>query len=476
MTDMLKKCENAKKIVIYGAGTISNILYFYLRSNNLSWKVMYFTVSTMGNNPDRKNGTEVVEVKDAPVSEKGVLVLIATQKIIHNEIINTLQKYKCSNYFCVDEKKLLDGFYNHFYRKPIQNNKILFLNMKGMGYGCNPKYIAQKLIELDTDKKLDLVWAVSGKNGGFPDEVRTVEYESLEYYHELATAHVWIDNMRKNSDIRKRAGQYYIQAWHGAAPIKKVEKDAEDVLPDYYIANAKKDSAMADLFISGSKFYTDLYRSSFWYSGKIMQTGLPRQDVFFQTEGIKEKVYRYYGIDHMFSLVLYAPTFRRDYSNEYYDLDIAEVISALEKRFQNKFVCAVSKHPDNRYINYSFDKNVKYLEVDQYPDFQELLVAADVLITDYSGCMYDYSFTKRPVFLYQRDYDCYIKDRNFYIPMEELPYVRALSNEELINKITSFDRNYYLECLNRFMERMGNYDDGSAAEKVAKHVLNVIRE
>ena len=173
-------------------------------------------------------------------------------------------------------------------------------------------------------------------------------------------------------------------------------------------------------------------------------------------------------------MVLYAPTFRKNFSNEYYDLDIAGVVSALENKFCKRFVCAVSKHPENRSINYSFEHNEKYIAVDRYSDFQELLASADVLITDYSGCMYDYSFTKRPVFLYQRDYDDYIRDRNFYIPMGQLPYTRAYSNEEIIEKIKLFDMELYLEQLNQFMGMLGIYDDGNASEKVAKHILNVI--
>ena len=297
----------------------------------------------------------------------------------------------------------------------------------------------------------------------------------MDYYHEMATARIWVDNVRKDSDIKKREGQYYIQTWHGAAPIKKVEKDVEDRLPNYYVANAMRDSKNVDLFLSGSVFYTNLYKRSFWYSGEIMQVGLPRQDIFFHLDNvIKEKVYRYYGIDKSYSMVLYAPTFRKNFSNEYYDLDIAGVVSALENKFCKRFVCAVSKHPENRSINYSFEHNEKYIAVDRYSDFQELLASADVLITDYSGCMYDYSFTKRPVFLYQRDYDDYIRDRNFYIPMGQLPYTRAYSNEEIIEKIKLFDMELYLEQLNQFMGMLGIYDDGNASEKVAKHILNVI--
>ena len=97
-----------------------------------------------------------------------MLVLVAVQKILHREIIHTLVQNGCSNFYCVDEKSLLDEIYNIFYREPVQNNKILFSNMKGIGYGCNPKYIAQKLIELDYEKRLDMVWAVSDKKASFP--------------------------------------------------------------------------------------------------------------------------------------------------------------------------------------------------------------------------------------------------------------------------------------------------------------------
>ena len=126
-----------------------------------------------------------------------------------------------------------------------------------------------------------MVWAVSDKKASFPKEIRTVAYGSMDYYHEMATARIWVDNVRKDSDIKKREGQYYIQTWHGAAPIKKVEKDVEDRLPNYYVANAMRDSKNVDLFLSGSVFYTNLYKRSFWYSGEIMQVGLPRQDIFF---------------------------------------------------------------------------------------------------------------------------------------------------------------------------------------------------
>lgn len=205
-----------------------------------------------------------------------------------------------------------------------------------------------------------------------------------------------------------------------------------------------------------------------------MEEGLPRQDIFWSGWNVKDKVYQYYGIDKEYGLVLYAPTFRKNFSTEYYDLDILNVTKALENRFQKKFVCGVSKHPDIRNVSYSFQKEQNYIPVDRYDDFEELLMAADVLITDYSGCMYDFSFTKRPVFLYQRDIEEYRSDRDFYIPVEELPYIQAFTNEQLIDSIQAFDQVKYQKELDHFMDKMGNYDTGVASERVASRIIRII--
>ena len=66
-----------------------------------------------------------------------------------------LQENEVSGYDCVDTEELLNGFYDELYHAPIEENKILFKNQSGEGYGGNPKYIAEKLIEYDTDQKLE---------------------------------------------------------------------------------------------------------------------------------------------------------------------------------------------------------------------------------------------------------------------------------------------------------------------------------
>ena len=68
---------------------------------------------------------------------------------------------------------------------------------------------------------LDIVWAVRNMGAEVPAPVRKVEVDSPEYYYEMATSKIWIDNCRKDIYTHKRKNQYYIQTWHGSGPLKK---------------------------------------------------------------------------------------------------------------------------------------------------------------------------------------------------------------------------------------------------------------
>ncbi len=464
---------SVKPVAVYGAGTVADFFFYSVAHNGFEDRIEMFVVTRMGGNQSLKHGIPVRRFEEVTRDLKDHIVFVAARKEIQDEIVDTL---KCPDdtdgidVYAVEADSLVDGFYAYLHRSPIDKCKILGQNQNTAGYGDNPKYIFEELHRRDHEGKLVLVWSVPEKDDEIPQYVRQVIYGSHEYYRELATAHIWLDNARKPLLTKKRPGQIYIQTWHGAAPVKMVEADAADSLGKGYVETAGHDSKMADLFISGSAFYTKLYRKSFWYDGEILESGLPRQDVFWDRENIKNKIYDKYDIAREDAVVLYAPTFRSSYSEGCYDLHLNDVSKALEKRFKKRFVVLVSRHPVN-HDGYSFGPDEKYISIKRNQDFEEVLAAADVLITDYSGCMYDFSFSKCPVFLFQPDYDTYVTDRDFYVPMDELPYVRARSNAELIERIAGFDSDTYSEKLERFMISMGNYDDGHASERVADHII-----
>lgn len=462
-----KKINN---IYIYGAGTIANLAFILMKESGLDHLIKGFIVSDMKWNPHTKNGRQVVCLDDISKSVKGTnsIILIAVNDSVREDIEKRLIEDDISNYCMLNEEIIKEEIYDILYHQPISRNKIVFMADGGRRFGDNPKYITNELLKRDANNKLDIVWAFRSKKTDLPKGIRQVCYESLEYYREIATARIWVDNNRKSADIKKRKGQLYIQTWHGAAPIKRVESDVIHSLTPTYVSNAKKDSAMADLFISGSRFYSELYRRAFWYDGEILEKGLPRQDVFWNSDIVKHNIRKQFNIPDGVSIVLYAPTFRNSLSPDVYDLDLINIKKALKKRFGSEFVFLVSKHPSNQErLKYPFEDLEDYVDVSDYDDFEEILAAADVLITDYSGCMYDFSHKKQPIFLYQKDYEEYLMERDFYIPINELPYISAYSNEELCDKIRDFDEDMYKKRLEVFMRSMGNFDDGKASEKVA---------
>lgn len=467
--------SNYEEIIIYGAGAVANITYLYLKHIHQEHKVICFAVSNKKGNSEKRNGISIELADDVIKENSQALVIVATQRTTQESIHCKLMQLGCEFVFCVNPEELISEFYNELYKEKIQKNKIFVMNYNGCGFGCNPKYIVKQILKEDWGNAVDIIWGVDENVHKFPDGIRTVQIGSYEYYRELATSHIWIDNVRKQIDVRKRNGQYYIQTWHGAAPMKKVEKDLESKVQKSLINASINDSIMVDLFISGSEFYSELIKQSFWYDGEILKSGLPRHDIFWNRLKVREKVIKELKLNEVYNYFLYAPTFRDDFSTEAYDIDLSRIKKALQSRFGGTWIALVSKHPNNRGIEYNFNDG-DYIDVSTYDDFEEILATVDILITDYSGCVYDFSYTKKPIFLYQNDYEKLMEQRDFYVPFEKMPYIRSVSMNELVEKIASFDTEKYERDLELFMSQFGNYDDGTASSQVCDRIKKILKE
>lgn len=357
---------------------------------------------------------------------------------------------------------------------PIRNNKIVISSYFGRGYGDNAKYIVEELLK--KDKKIDIVWLLSDLSNPLPSSVRKVKYGSLTSLYEIITAKVWIDNCRKPIYVRKRKKQFYIQTWHGGGAQKKCEKDSAEVLNSKYVESAINDSAMADLMISDSRFMTDLYHRSFWYDGPVLECGYPRYDILLRhDEALVSKVYEYYGINCEKELVLYAPTFRADYSFDAYNIDFARLRDNLGKRFHKDFVILVHLHPNVANIEGGIAYDGKtVINSTFYPDTQELIAVASILIGDYSAINYDFSLKRQPVFRYTVDLEAYRNDRDLYFAFDEYPYPYAENNQELENLIFNFDENAYVNTLNAFFERIEAVITDDASKRVANLIVDYL--
>ena len=372
-------------------------------------------------------------------SEKGMEFYMNLKKIIKkNKKIYKFLKGVISycKYLCMNIKTII--FQLVFLLCPINKNKIVVTNFYGKAYGDNPKYIIEELIK--DYSKVEIVW----------------------YYFLL-----------------KRKKQFYIQTWHGTIALKKVENDVVDTLEKRYIRKAKFDSKSADLFVSGSKFMSELYRKSFWYNKTIVEYGTPEADILInnkitveQKESYKEKL----KIDKNKKIVLYAPTFRSDNNLDCYNIDFKELISNLNKKTGDNWVILLRLHPNiaikSHELSNIYANDV--IDVSSYPDIYELMLLSDICISDYSTVIFEFSFMKKPVFLYATDIEDYLKDRGFYFDIYNLPFQLAVNNDELIKNINNFDYKQYLNKLNVFYGDVCLYETGHASKKVAEIIIDVI--
>ena len=382
-------------------------------------------------------------------------------------IVERIKKNKRLYEVLVRVAKSYEYFKNHMVAKvvwkvcshlPVQEDKVYFSNFNGRGFADNQKYIALEILKrkqagsLKRDYKL--FWVLQNpKEQKLPKGIQPVKIGTIKEIYHMATAKYWINNVRINQYFIKRKNQCYIQTWHAGLGFKRIEKDVEESLSPEYIRMAKIDSAAIDLIVSNGPFMTNHFKRIFWYDGEFLEKGHPRNDLFFQYgEKEKARIYKRLGIPLERKTVLYAPTFRSDYGLSAYDCDYDRLLKALKKRFGGEWSLLVRLHP-NLFDKFD-DLNLKgedILNVSSYSDMQELLFAADVMVTDFTSAMFEFAIMDKPCFIYASDLEVYMKERGL-ITLDEVPFPKTDSNEGLEEMILSYEEESYRNKVHDFMK------------------------
>ncbi|MBO5856418.1 MAG: CDP-glycerol glycerophosphotransferase family protein [Alistipes sp.] len=343
-------------------------------------------------------------------------------------------------------------------------------------YGCNPRYLSEYLLEHHPDMEIYWVFRRGVDVSAVDPRIKVVRFRSWQYYKLLATAEFMATNVRTDPFKiywHKRPGQKYMMLWHAGVALKRIERDAEDKLGYSYLQRAKHDSKVCDLMISGSAMHTELIHRAFWYDGEVLECGIPRNDLFFHAESVnvsRRRIAKHYGISEDDKIVLYAPTFRNSGTIEPYRIDWSRVMPELCKMLGAECVSVIVRMHPNLIGKVDTSSLVSYEGVydgTMYHDMQEMLAASDLLITDYSSSMFDFSMQGKPCLLYATDVAQY--DRGYYFNFRELPYPLAENEEELLSVIERFDKALYEKNLNDFLiNRVGVKECGNASERLAQ--------
>ncbi|MFJ4541617.1 CDP-glycerol glycerophosphotransferase family protein [Streptomyces tibetensis] len=371
--------------------------------------------------------------------------------------------------------RLRDHQYRRALGRPVNPHLAVFAAYWNRGVACNPAAIAAKLAELAP--QIHAVWVVTEENAALlPPGTDHVVPGTRRYWEVLATAKYLVNNVNFPNAVVKRPDAIHIQTHHGT-PLKRMGID-QMAFPaaaqglDFPALLERIDKW--DFSVSANSHTTRMWERAYPSRYVSLDHGYPRNDVYY-TAGADDirAVRARLGIAPGRRAVLYAPT-HRDYEAGWTPrLDLA----ALADRLGDDTVLLVRGHyfyggAASPLTN--LRRTGRIIDVSSYDPVEELCLAADVLVTDYSSIMFDYANLDRPIVIHADDWETYRTTRGVYFDlMDQAPGPVARTQQELTEILTGDAWRDESAAKTRavFRRRFCEYDDGRAAERVVRRVF-----
>jgi CDP-glycerol glycerophosphotransferase len=358
-------------------------------------------------------------------------------------------------------------------RRPIEPDLAVFAAYWYRGYSCNPRAIYEKLRE--EAPWVRGVWVVEREHAGsMPAGVDSVVAWTRDYYRLIARAKYFVNNANFPNEFVKREGTIHVQTHHGT-PLKTMGLD----LREAYFAGGRMNFDRLlqrvrrwDYSISSNAFSTEIWKRVYPAQYETLEVGYPRNDALVNaTPADIERIRRGLGIESSQRAILFAPT-HREYLNDYAaTFDLARLAGELGPTYV--ILARMHYFYGNRAPVEERDASGRILDVTGHQSIEELCIAADVLLTDYSSLMFDYAVLDRPIVIHAPDWDTYRVKRGAYFDLPaEPPGVVTTTDDELAAAFASGAvwGEDAARLRSAFRERFASLDDGRASERVVRAV------
>lgn len=352
-----------------------------------------------------------------------------------------------------------------FYKLAKKQQKVVFLTNKHDVLSDSFKAVYDELILQKPEYKVV----------GYLKQPKRTILELLKMYKDIATAeYVFLDDYyRQIYGLKLRKDSEVIQLWHAAGAFKKFGFSSigyEDSNTESFERDAHQN--YTKVVVSSSEI-VPFYAEAFGTEEKnVLPLGVPRTDRFFNED---YKTYiksvfegKYPGLKNK-KIITYAPTFRGGPGKrQQFIMNLN--IRRLAEQLGDDYALILKMHPSVvRGVGIPFDLQEFAFNMSG-EDINDVLINTDVLITDYSSVVFDFSIMEKPVLFYAYDLEDYLGERNFYYNFEEFvpgPIVRT--NEELISTIKA--NNFDLDKVRTFKERFFDDLDGKSAQRIVKELI-----
>ena len=383
-------------------------------------------------------------------------------------------------------------FAEAYKRQKVDDHKILYESYWGRGMADNPYALFLELLSRDSYRTYTHVWVLDDFERNQPmlqkykdnPKVQFVLFGSEEYFNELASAKYLLNNTTYPHYFVKKAEQIYINTWHGT-PLKSMGYEIKE--GSSYSANTVRNFLHADYLLSANKLMTRMYLKSYKMEGilpgKIIEEGQPRNDLLFH--GKREEVYeklKAYGvsIEKNKKIILYAPTWREagEGGLNVNPEELLDVKKKLEEVIgKDKYHILIKPH---QYVYQQLKDREEYrnLLIPATVDANELMILADILISDYSSIFLDYMVLGRPILFYVPDLETYKEMRGLNIKLEELPGPYSDCISDIAENIQNIElvQEKFKEKYQRMRQKICGKDDGKVCARIADAIFEKSRK
>ena len=405
-------------------------------------------------------------------------------------------------------KKLNDHYYKYLHKEKYRNKLNNFLYF----------FLWKLIYKLFSLKKVDpkLVLFVSNRDDTVPAEFKGLyEYAKSKGYRvichcmpKLESKTFYVNEYKKiRYDIlftklytqakytfvsdyylpafanKPRKNSRLIQVWHGCGAFKKwgySTRESSWGLKSDFFEKYNVHKTYTDIITSAdsvNKIYAEAFDADI---SKVKALGVSRTDVFFDDNFIKEQtaeVREKYNIPDNKKIILWAPTYRGDSLQKSHN-EITFDLERLYKELKDDYVLLIKLHP---HLVKGF--NARTFAPDYMKDFaikphpsspiDSLLCASDIVISDYSSLIFEYSLLERPMIFYAYDLEDYESNRAFYYDYKTfVPGEIVKGTEGIIKEIKNIENGFDKEKIIRFRQEYMSACDGNSSKRIFDEITN----
>lgn len=346
---------------------------------------------------------------------------------------------------------------------PLKKNRVAFVSMHNENF-CDALGAVRD--ELNNRGGYDFVY-ITRQDLSLRNPIKALSFFLIKS-RLLATAeYVFLnDNFLPMGKLSFRKEAVITQLWHAEGAFKKfgLHIPQNDALRKAEIAANSKLSYV----ICSSQGVRKIYAEAFGIDEKkVLPLGSPRVDYLKNEENRRkalEEIHEKFPHTKGKKILLYAPTFRDEAERDKKILSFFNA-KAIKDALGEEYEILVRLHPqihiDERDITHATD-------VTDFADVRKLILASDILVTDYSSICMDFSFLNKKTVFFAYDLEWYTENRDFYFDYESfVPGSVAQTTEELISAIKG-------EFQTERNEKFRNFNFSFFDDKSAKRVVDEI--